>query len=733
MHPTRPVATSTATRAPLRMPALLGARAFRQLASVPAWVLIASAVSQLVYLVGPDLPNGDLWRKVGYLGLVLSLVSVASPLALIWLLIRSVRSARRAWSIRACDVVLDHAGMRVVGGPAHGFSSSWATLSPDGVQRTREALRLRGGDHPSQWLAIPWPDDAAERASIEALADTLEARVARFIEVPAAVEPPDTPHCTSCGAPLRPSTEPAVVCGHCGVCNSLSPVLVDKVRATASIAERRRRDAQLAASLLRQPSAHTANIVAFSLGALMMAATLLTVLLSTAFAFIDGLEAGLPRLQGLPLLTIGVALATQAAGSALLSNRRALRLLTLGFAAAAPRREGEPFGCRQCGGPLPDPGLDRAVATCVYCATPSVLTPDLRARATEIERRARHGDDPWTVLGRNRRRRRLSSALIAASIALAAGGALWLKLEAERGAIEDSARAAQIPFHDERVLPRKGPWRAERGSLDPVVCFPSLTRLELLHTADRVDAVAIGRTSTRWLRDIAGARREERIPASPQLITAAGANVFLLAGGELQRFDGKASIPLAYPVDGDPLIVGLGADRLDTLWLTTRRSRYGHLRIRRHDGRSVSAPLLVDAREPALSPAGDELAFAQKVGDRFQLVVAAYDGAELGSRRQLTRGEGHIAHPTWSPSGRSLVFLTRPVRDSMQFSQYSGRVRLWLVPARGGNAVQLTHGASIELTRPLWTRDGIWFIGETAETPGERCVWRLTLEDNLSR
>jgi hypothetical protein len=60
-----------------------------------------------------------------------------------------------------------------------------------------------------------------------------------------------------------------------------------------------------------------------------------------------------------------------------LADRGALQLLTLGFGALAPRKDGEPSRCRRCQGPLPNAGIG-GVAHCAYCSAENIVGMDLR-------------------------------------------------------------------------------------------------------------------------------------------------------------------------------------------------------------------------------------------------------------------------------------------------------------------------------------------------------------------
>lgn len=88
-----------------------------------------------------------------------------------------------------------------------------------------------------------------------------------------------------------------------------------------------------------------------------------------------------------------------------------------------------------------------------------------------------------------------------------------------------------------------------------------------------------------------------------------------------------------------------------------------------------------------LSPAGDRLACVVTRADREQLKNLSHlwlcrlatDG-QPDSVRQFTYGKSSERQPRWSPDGRTIAFL----------SNRSEKTELWLIPADGGEARQLT-------------------------------------------
>jgi len=164
------------------------------------------------------------------------------------------------------------------------------------------------------------------------------------------------------------------------------------------------------------------------------------------------------------------------------------------------------------------------------------------------------------------------------------------------------------------------------------------------------------------------------------------------------------------------------------------------------------------ASEPAISPDGRRLAFAQRVS-QYDVVRVNLDGEELGKRSLIssTRFDGN---PQYSPDGSRILFS----------SSRSGVVEIWLCDVDGGNARQLTFlgsagsphwspdssqvafdstvggsseifvvqasgGQPVQITSdpasdyvPTWSRDGRWVYFASDRT-GAPQLWKASVHD----
>ena len=670
-----------------RFPLLIGLRAFRLLAIVPAWLLFVAALSLTLYLVGPDLPYGNTMRLWGFVGVVLAMCLFLSPFALLFAAKFVFGTIRRAISNRACDVVMDETGIRILGGQAHGFSASWESLAhphPCGVRWVGQELWLRGGEN--RWLRVPLPPDADERTSLEALFATVSAYAASSGQknaTPKRRSPPGTLLCLGCGAPQAPAETPSVCCRHCNTTNPIPPELTEKIRAMRKVAEERAGDDALVSAVVGQRGARVANLVAFVGGLLMMAASVVTLLVTAAFAFVDGKEAGLPRGGGIGIVAAGMGLLLLAAVRLILANRRALRLLTVGFSAHEPEREGDPRACRECDGPLPEPPGHSAVARCVYCSAVNVMAADLRLEASIVQRFAALAKDPREVLAANKKQRRRASIVALLGILMILGGAFGLYSESRVSAIAGAKDAVEIPFNE-----------AEKPTyLGAVLPGPGALRVE---------------------------RMAELGEKTPWILPDGKGGVTPVVPREV-----LAKLPLSKSWYADTLVMDIAPFTGGAFLATMRASEQGHLRIRRIEPDGSTAVLMHDAREPMPSPDGKQLVAARLFGENFHLVIASAE--RLDTPKQLTRGYGQEAFPVWSPDGKRIAFLTRTVRDVIQFHIYYGHSHLWVMDADGRNAERLTLGVSLEMVRPVWTEQGVWVVGrEMTRRDGSTTVlWKV--------
>ena len=127
--------------------------------------------------------------------------------------------------------------------------------------------------------------------------------------------------------------------------------------------------------------------------------------------------------------------------------------------------------------------------------------------------------------------------------------------------------------------------------------------------------------------------------------------------------------------------------------------------------------------DPQITPDGKRVAYVVVEMDRAtyeyhrSIWVAANDSGEL---RRFTAGDNDTS-PRWSPDGRSLAFIRAPAgevkpKNDDERDRGVGKPQLWLLPADGGEARQLTWsrwGAS----DPVWSPDSaaIVYTGEVGE------------------
>lgn len=350
---------------------------------------------------------------------------------------------------RASDVLLTPEGLQVDGGRLHGERIPWNELTApfaDLQEETVSRLTLgtiflillsivaesdMTGSSPGQvkvWrMRVHWrgqlrilaeTDRPIERDSMAAAVASVSAVVSgqRYVaEAPSVAA--NIVSCGRCGGPAVPDDAPAVPCAYCQAPVPMPPEARSQAAATKMASQGRSATSSIVAKLRAQPRAGHANAWLFLVSLLMFGAWPLGWGLIAFSILADGF-------QWTDLLFFLLPFAAVLAGfffaRGRLADRGALQLLTLGFGALAPRREGEPARCRRCQGPLPAAGLG-GVSQCRYCGAENIVGLDLRPSVDQARAEQHTFDD---ALKKRAREKILWSLLTGVSIVALLGWAV---------------------------------------------------------------------------------------------------------------------------------------------------------------------------------------------------------------------------------------------------------------------------------------------------------------------
>lgn len=104
-----------------------------------------------------------------------------------------------------------------------------------------------------------------------------------------------------------------------------------------------------------------------------------------------------------------------------------------------------------------------------------------------------------------------------------------------------------------------------------------------------------------------------------------------------------------------------------------------------------------NVEQPAFSPNGTQVVFAQRTnveGSLERTTQLWKINLNTGQLSQVIQANQGTYDPAWSPDGKWIAFIER-----------TGTANdLWVIPAGGGNAVQLTTSGNV--TSPVWSPDG---------------------------
>ncbi|MEO8797189.1 MAG: hypothetical protein ABI551_04830, partial [Polyangiaceae bacterium] len=256
-------------------------------------------------------------------------------------------------------------------------------------------------------------DRPIERDSMNAAATSINAVVEgqRYVEQAPAVEQ-QILTCGACGGPAVPDDADVVPCRYCGAPVRVPLPLRHQAAGAKAMAQSRTTTTEMIAKLRDQPRAARSNVWLFVLSLFMFGAWPLGWGVIAYRVLDDGFQGQDALFLLLPLAAVfgGFFIARGR-----LADRGALQLLTLGFGALAPRRDGEPSRCRRCQGPLPEGGIG-GVSHCADCGAENIVGLDLRPSLDPARTEQHTFDD---ALKKRRKEKRLWTVLtIVAVIAL---------------------------------------------------------------------------------------------------------------------------------------------------------------------------------------------------------------------------------------------------------------------------------------------------------------------------
>jgi len=184
---------------------------------------------------------------------------------------------------------------------------------------------------------------------------------------------------------------------------------------------------------------------------------------------------------------------------------------------------------------------------------------------------------------------------------------------------------------------------------------------------------------------------EEREAADIWVTDVRGGNPIRLTDGST-----RTSSPTWFP-DGSAIAFSSAAGAGGSVW---KVPRFG----------GTAMLLVSNAQYPAISPDGQQIAFARPQKDGALRIWAAPIAAPESARQLTTDREGLWDHrrPAWSPDGRTICY--EDARD------------LWLVPTEGGTARPFTTDKAWA-HQATWSADGryIYFVSDLG---GTRWLWR---------
>ena len=315
----------------------------------------------------------------------------------------------RALRTRASDLIVDPEGVVVDGGRLHGTRVLYAELTPPYVDVERKTERrlsivriatflvpgvrtvfrdvsvtrlllFRNGER----LVVGESDRDIEADSFEAARATMQAVAEdrRYVEQAPTISA-KVIACHMCGAAVIPEDAPFVVCRYCHAQVVLDLAVRGQAAAALALEQGRETELRIVAKLLAQQRARRATSGCSRSLSSCCGRYGRSGCGSSSRASATGFCRWLPSISSSWPCRCRRSSAVSSSPAPGWRIAGALALLTLGFGALAPRKQGELSRCRCCQGPLLD-GSAGSVARCRYCHAENIVGVNLRPTVDRV-------------------------------------------------------------------------------------------------------------------------------------------------------------------------------------------------------------------------------------------------------------------------------------------------------------------------------------------------------------